>query len=510
MIKDLNGSGKINLSSDIVIVGGGTVGLLISSILARKGVAVLTLESGDLKQEMETHPLNKVIYNKSIYNSSNIGRFRCLGGTSTRWGAAMLPLSSRDIIDGKWPILPEEILKYLNEVESLFGLPHDSYFYQEDLSTNNLNFILRYAKLPSYKNRNVYNVFKKIIDSKKGPKIWINATVTKLKVSNGNLSELEAESKDGSKINIKGKQFIFAAGAIESTRLMLLLDQQNNNCITKVSPSLGKFFCDHISIPVSEIEIKNQTKLNEIFGYHFEPKKTMKNIRFELDEDSQIRNLLPPFFARVIFADMSGGHENLRNFFRIIQKKKIPSFRNFIDILKTFPWIIKAVWWRFMKKRLAFPKNAKLETHIIMEQISSLSNKISLSESEKDIFGQPLAEIDWSISEKDTNNILKAASFLKDFWDASLLKKIANFKLKNNEQIIEEIKKGDGIHHPTGSTRMSNNPEEGVVDKDLKVFFLKNTRILSTSTFPTGSGGNPTMTLFMMTLRCVEQICKEN
>ena len=111
MIKDLNGSGKINLSSDIVVVGGGTVGLLISSILAKKGFAVLTLESGDLKQEMETHPLNKVIYKKSIYNSSNIGRFRCLGGTSTRWGAAMLPLSSRDIIDGKWPISPEEILK---------------------------------------------------------------------------------------------------------------------------------------------------------------------------------------------------------------------------------------------------------------------------------------------------------------------------------------------------------------------------------------------------------------
>ena len=65
MIKDLNGSGKINLSSDIVVVGGGTVGLLISSILAKKGFAVLTLESGDLKQEMETHPLNKVIYKKS-------------------------------------------------------------------------------------------------------------------------------------------------------------------------------------------------------------------------------------------------------------------------------------------------------------------------------------------------------------------------------------------------------------------------------------------------------------
>jgi len=232
----------------------------------------------------------------------------------------------------------------------------------------------------------------------------------------------------------------------------------------------------------------------------------MKNIRFELNEDSEIRKSLPPFFARIIFSDMSGGYKNLRNFFRIIQKKNIPSFKNFIDILKTSPWIIKAIWWRFIRKRLVFPKNAKLETHIIMEQLSSHTNEITLSESKRDIFGQPLAEIAWSISEKDSNNFLKAGSYLKDFWDSTSLKKIGNFNMKSKDQIFVEIKKGDGIHHPSGSTRMANNSKEGVVDKDLKLFSLKNTRILSTSVFPTGSGGNPTMTLFMMALRCVDQI----
>ena len=322
MINDLNGKKEINQSSDIVVIGAGTVGLLITSILAKKGFDVLTLESGSKVQENETHPLNEVIYKKSIYNSSKNGRFRCLGGTSTRWGAALLPILPKDIIDGKWPVLPEEILKYTAEVEHLFGLSNDSYMYQEDLPISNQNFILRYAKLPSFKNRNVHNVFKEIIDSNKKANIWINATVTKLKVKDKNLSELVAESNDGSKINIKGKQFIFAAGAIESTRLMLLLDQQNDNCIKKISPNLGKFFCDHISIPISEIEIKNQPKLNKIFGYHFVSKKTTKNIRFELNEDSEIRKFLPPFFARIIFSDMSGGYEYLKNFFRIIQKKK--------------------------------------------------------------------------------------------------------------------------------------------------------------------------------------------
>ena len=65
---------------------------------------------------------------------------------------------------------------------------------------------------------------------------------------------------------------------------MLLLDKQNEYCVSKLSPSLGKYFCDHISIPVSDIIPKNISKLNKIFGYHFERNKNMKNIRFEMSE----------------------------------------------------------------------------------------------------------------------------------------------------------------------------------------------------------------------------------
>ena len=509
MIKNLTGKININKESEIVVIGAGTVGLLISSILSKKGYNVITLESGKFHQESETHPLNKVLFEKSVYNSSNTGRFRCMGGTSTRWGAALLPLLHSDIVNAKWPIFPDDILKYQKDVENIFNLPNDEYLHQEDLLSNNSDFILRYAKMPSFKKRNIYNVFKEIIDSEKGPEIFLNSTVTNFKVNNNCLEEIDAISDDGSKINLKGKQFIFAAGAIESTRLLLLLDKQNNNCIKNESPNLGKFFCDHISIPVSEIKVKDQKKMNKIFGYHFDKKKSMKNIRFEMSEESAIRNSLPPFFARVIFDDMSGGYESLRNFFRIIKKKKIPPFKYFLDLLKTSPWIFKAIWWRFVNRRLVFPKNSTLETHIIMEQISSIENKISLSETEKDMFDQPLASISWSIGERDSNNIFKAANFIKNFWNSGSLKQIGDFNLYDVEKIKEKIREGDGIHHPTGSTRMSLNPKEGVVDSDLKVFSLSNTSVLSTSVLPTGTGANPTMTLFMLALRLVDHISKD-
>ena len=158
-----------------------------------------------------------------------------------------------------------------------------------------------------------------------------------------------------------------------------------------------------------------------------------------------------------------------------------------------------------MNKRILFPQNPALETNIIMEQESLSSNKIFLSDSEKDLYGQPIATIEWSASQKDAENIFKAADYLKDFWNNSDLNEYGIFKMKSKSDIKEFIKNADGIHHPSGSTRMANTKEEGVVDKDLNVFSINNLKILSTSVFPSGGGANPTMTLMMLGLRYVDQ-----
>jgi hypothetical protein len=509
MIKDLKEKGKINQSADIVVVGAGTVGIMVSSLLAQKGFSVLNLESGDYKQEVDTHPLNEVVYTKSIYNSSTNGRFRCLGGTSTRWSASLLPFLSKDIEDGQWPISEDEVSKYLHKLEDLLDLSHEPYEYPNMLSGDNLNLIPRLAQLPSYKNRNIFNIFENYMKSENNLTTWVNATVNKFIVKNEKLDELIAQAEDGSEINVKAKHFIFTAGGLETTRLMLMLDQQNNNCISKISPLLGANFTDHISIPIADIKIKNRKKINQVFGYRFNSNNNMCSLRFELKENSSIRKLIPPFFSKIVFHDFSGGYEDLREILRSLQKKNMPSFSVLTKLAKNLPWLLKAVWWRFFEKRMLFPKNPDLTMHVVIEQIPSSSNKISLSRAKKDMFGQPLMEIAWEPGKKDADNILQAAKITQEFWNSSNLSSFGDFNLRSEEIINKEISNADGIHHPTGSTSMSLNANQGVVNKDLQLFSLKNTRLLSTSTFPRGGGGNPTMVLLLLGMRCVDQISIE-
>src|SRR5579863_4870131 len=85
-----------DVETDVAIVGAGIAGLLLATRLRRHGLRVTVLESGGFEQNGETHPLNRVVQTGDAYSGATRGRFRCLGGTSTRWGGALLPYLTND------------------------------------------------------------------------------------------------------------------------------------------------------------------------------------------------------------------------------------------------------------------------------------------------------------------------------------------------------------------------------------------------------------------------------
>ena len=85
MIHDLS---QVETAADVVadvcVVGAGVAGILLATKLRQFGIRVIVLESGSLHQKEETHPLNEVVQLGTPYRGATRGRFRCLGGTSTR------------------------------------------------------------------------------------------------------------------------------------------------------------------------------------------------------------------------------------------------------------------------------------------------------------------------------------------------------------------------------------------------------------------------------------------
>jgi choline dehydrogenase-like flavoprotein len=62
-----------------------------------------------------------------------------------------------------------------------------------------------------------------------------------------------------------------------------------------------------------------------------------------------------------------------------------------------------------------------------------------------------------------------------------------------------------GWHH-MGTTRMHNNPKEGVVDSNSSVHGVENLYIAGSSVFPTGGYANPVLTITALTIRLADHI----
>ncbi len=126
LAEEINHDAKVE--TDVLVVGAGIAGIFLAVRLRRLGIRVVILESGSRTQAEQVHPLNRVVQLGESYNGASAGRFRCLGGTSTRWGGALIPFAPNDLLPRTYlnlsgfPIEAGDITKYINDVEGMFGV----------------------------------------------------------------------------------------------------------------------------------------------------------------------------------------------------------------------------------------------------------------------------------------------------------------------------------------------------------------------------------------------------
>ena len=107
--------GRTEITAKVCIIGAGIAGLLTAWRLNSKGIPAVLLESGPRDADDAVHPLNAVEQLGQDYKGATRGRFRCLGGTSTRWGGQLVPIAP-DAMEPRpylglpgWPVSADEL-----------------------------------------------------------------------------------------------------------------------------------------------------------------------------------------------------------------------------------------------------------------------------------------------------------------------------------------------------------------------------------------------------------------
>jgi choline dehydrogenase-like flavoprotein len=521
MITDLTQGAdtRLKAETDVLIVGAGIAGILLGVRLRQAGVGVTILESGGSSQSEETHPLNRTIQLGEPYNGASNGRFRCLGGTSTRWGGALIPfarsdLLARDYLDlTGFPVEPDELDAYVPELEKIFGVDDGSY--EEDfvaethiakhVPTGDPDFKARFAKWPSFKKRNIATLFRDLIQSDDGLQIVLNSTAVNFDVDRekGAVRSVTGRHASGRSIDIVSKHCVICAGAIESTRLLLALDRQNDARFFSPSGALGHYFFDHISRAMASIEAKDAGRLNRMAGFRF-VESTMRSLRFELASEAQRREKIPNAFGHISFkTDQPSAFDALRDFMRSRQTGA-GGASELGEIIRDVPYLLELGFWRFAYQQLLWPRPATYDLHVVAEQVPHYDNRISLAD-ETDMFGMPLAAIDWRVFDADLKTFFAYQQLFDAFWKRQGLARVGALVWTDGSTVSAKSSQVD-VFHPGGTTRMGADSKTAVVDPDLRVINFRNLWTASTATFPSGGGANPTMTLMLFTLRLADRL----
>ena len=158
------------------------------------------------------------------------------------------------------------------------------------------------------------------------------------------------------------------------------------------------------------------------------------------------------------------------------------------------------------------PTGDRAEVNLNWEQVPHEHSAIGLDPAAVDpVFGQPVVRVDWRLQEEDKRTAAGALDLVREHL---VRNGAAEFRLLTDlsggpEHWTfgrAETALATGDHH-MGSLRMSESPDEGIVDPDCRLHRVDNLYAAGSAVFPTSGYANPTLTIVALALRLADHLC---
>ena len=514
------------ITASVCVIGAGIAGLAAATRLARqnKHRSIVVVESGGRTFDQAIHNLNTIDDAFGTYQGALNGRYRGLGGTSSHWGGRLLPLAESDYAARPylgleaWPLNLSELQRYRDDVEALFKVDTEAFGERilkrfdkrGQFPRHDADFTLRFPKWPTFRDCNVAYLTKDDVEKSPNLDVWLGSTVNGFGFDEATrrLNSISAQNFAGKTLKINATEFLFAAGTIETTRLLLLLNQQSSGKAFPQGKTLGRYFQDHLAAAVAMVRPVNRPGLNRFLGYNF-IEKTRRSLHFELTDSAQEREGVASGFAHVTMTIPESSPLNvIKKTLRGFQRGALElNSRDLLNIARSPLSLANGALWRFGRKQLYFPEDIELQFNIWIEQLPGWKNHISLSD-KTDPLGTPLARVEWRPQEAEEKTFQACASLLRNYWERHNLSTLGELDWLPfiREKSASIISKASDLLHPSGSTRMGTTATNSVVNARLQTHEIDNIFVASASVFPSAGSANPTYTILQLAFYAADNL----
>jgi choline dehydrogenase-like flavoprotein len=466
------------------------------------------LEAGALESDPEV---------QSFYEGENVGidyplsaatRLRFFGGSSNHWGGYCRPLDPIDfeardwIAHSGWPFAIDTLAPYYEPasqiVEVAPGRFNDKQYWQEvtqeelpEPASGRMRFrFVQFSPPTNFGSRYRHDL--QIADN---VHVLFNASVTKIAALEGAgaVNRLEIRTLNGLRHSVKARYYVLATGGLENARLLLLSNDVVGAGLGNQNDLVGRFFMEHAHLHnFAELVAADLRRIPSI----------MRERVMAEGRSGQVAFNPSPWFLRE--------HRLLNATFMVGLAGSYPNKQ------VTDATAVRAMAHRDMllaARRFLTDKTPDVQTAGqdgigvwlgiggSSEQAPNPDSRVSLS-TQRDMFDLPRIKLDWRLTEQDR------VSFYAHLHSLALEFGALGFgrmRVTVTDQSDWPQPVGGGNHH-MGTTRMSDDPKQGVVNRHCRIHGMDNLYVAGSSVFPTSGVANPTLTLVALTLRLADHL----
>jgi choline dehydrogenase-like flavoprotein len=485
------------------------------------------IESGGLSEEPETQALYEIesIGAPRIMNQDVI-RYRILGGASHLWMGRCTQFDKIDFQQrawvpySGWPITPDSLENYLERSGENLNIGPNCYDerlwdqFKVPRPTPLLNEKLIRPQFWQFSKENHdYSEplrFGKHVPDAPNIHILLHANVTHINTNEtGNRVEsVEVSTLERKRAQIKAKAIVLCCGGIENARLLLASNRTVPYGVGNQNDTVGRFLMDHPGCTLGTFEpTKKSYPVQDRFGHYWlDDAKGRHNylqgiaLSPEIQQQEQLLNCAAFLNSPLASDDPASA---LRRLPSVFKNKKLTkqAYEDAFTVLTQPGATTQGIYRRYVKHRPLIPKASMIILYCLVEQRPDPESRVTLSE-RTDALGMPLSKLNWKISEQELHTVRRLSQLIyQEFQRLGLPQpKLSEWlDVKENWESNFEDRT-----HSMGTTRMSLNPKEGVVDVNSQVHGVEGLFIAGSSVFPTGGHANPTLMLIAMSIRLAD------
>jgi choline dehydrogenase-like flavoprotein len=527
--------GSIETEADVAVIGAGAAGITLTRELASAGCEVCLIEAGGFRADAQTQSLYRGESTGLPYGALDETRVRYFGGATNRegWGGWSKPLDPIDFETRSWaphsgwPIdlatlepyyrLAHEICElgpYDYELESwrkhlqgdLGDLPLDGERVETGLAQ--LSPPTRFGKR-----------YRADLDRAESATIYLGANVTEI-LTTPDASEatgVTAVSFGGNRLHVRSRIVVVAAGGIENARILLLSGGKNSPGLGNEHDLVGRYFMDHPRFEMGTIEFSDRQKLPDLYDpyYKFRKRDSSKVGVYDETVIAGSLNLTPQYQREAELLnyrswivptypwDQSPAIESFKRLYIAASERTVPSDTLAQDLKRMARHPSHVMGWTYC--RLARPRRfvKACELVNVIEAEQTPESRVMLSD-QVDTLGLRRVRIHWHVGNLVRRTLADAHRVLDED-----LRQSGVGRLVDPFQVDDEARFRAGLSwtwHHMGTTRMHEDPTQGVVDSNTRLHGTSNVYVAGSSVFPTPGNDMPTLTIVALTLRLADHL----